>query len=284
MTRPRTSTAPSKRARRLAAGRPMDRLICGDVGFGKTEVALRAAFAAAINGKQVAVVVPTTLLARQHYKNFTARFAGLPIRSAQMSRMVAAADSARRKEALADGRVDIVVGTHAVLGKTGQLQGPRPGRHRRGAAFRRRPQGTAEGIARRRPCADAVRDADPAHPATGDDRRARIVDHRHAAGRPSRGAHFRRALRRSDRPRSRCCASVIAAGRAFTSVRASKTSTRPRRGCGRMCRKRNSSSRMGRWPPPNWKSASAPSTTANTIFCSRPISSNPASIFPPPIL
>ena len=101
----------------MAAGRPMDRLICGDVGFGKTEVALRAAFAAAINGKQVAVVVPTTLLARQHYKNFVARFSGLPIRIAQMSRMVTAADLREAKKGLADGTIDIIVGTHAVLGK-----------------------------------------------------------------------------------------------------------------------------------------------------------------------
>ena len=79
----------------LAAGRPMDRLICGDVGFGKTEVALRAAFAAAINGKQTAVVVPTTLLARQHHKNFTQRFSGLPVRIGQLSRMVNAAASSR---------------------------------------------------------------------------------------------------------------------------------------------------------------------------------------------
>src|SRR5271166_563791 len=71
----------------LAAGRPMDRLVCGDVGFGKTEVALRAAFAAAINGKQTAVVVPTTLLARQHTNNFRDRFAGLPVRIGQLSRM-----------------------------------------------------------------------------------------------------------------------------------------------------------------------------------------------------
>jgi transcription-repair coupling factor (superfamily II helicase) len=102
----------------LAAGRPMDRLVCGDVGFGKTEVALRAAFATAINGKQVAVVVPTTLLARQHARNFTARFAGLPVKVAQMSRMVAAAEQKNVKAELAAGTVDIVVGTHAVLGKT----------------------------------------------------------------------------------------------------------------------------------------------------------------------
>ena len=120
MTRPKTSSRRSRPSLDdLASGRPMDRLICGDVGFGKTEVALRAAFAAAINGMQVAVVVPTTLLARQHYKNFAARFAGLPVRLAQMSRMVAGGGAARgRKEALADGSVDIVVGTHAVLGKT----------------------------------------------------------------------------------------------------------------------------------------------------------------------
>ncbi|WP_374547078.1 transcription-repair coupling factor [Rhodoblastus sp.] len=101
----------------MTSGRPMDRLICGDVGFGKTEVALRAAFAAAINGVQVAVVVPTTLLARQHYKNFSARFAGLPIRLAQMSRMASAADMRAARAGLADGSIDIVIGTHAVLGK-----------------------------------------------------------------------------------------------------------------------------------------------------------------------
>ncbi len=102
----------------MASGRPMDRLICGDVGFGKTEVALRAAFAAAINGAQVAVVVPTTLLARQHYKNFCARFAGLPIRLAQMSRMVSTGDMREARKGIAEGSIDIVIGTHAVLGKT----------------------------------------------------------------------------------------------------------------------------------------------------------------------
>ncbi|RWX78232.1 transcription-repair coupling factor [Neorhizobium lilium] len=100
----------------LAAGRPMDRLVCGDVGFGKTEVALRAAFFAAMNGAQVAVVVPTTLLARQHYKTFRERFRGLPITVAQASRLVTAKELAETKKGLADGKVDIVVGTHALLG------------------------------------------------------------------------------------------------------------------------------------------------------------------------
>ncbi|MGD9829611.1 MAG: transcription-repair coupling factor [Hyphomicrobiaceae bacterium] len=102
----------------LQSGRPMDRLICGDVGFGKTEVALRAAFAAVMSGKQVAVVVPTTLLARQHYKTFRERFRGLPVRIAQASRLTTAKELAETKVAIREGRVDIVVGTHALLGKT----------------------------------------------------------------------------------------------------------------------------------------------------------------------
>ncbi|GGE45021.1 transcription-repair-coupling factor [Agaricicola taiwanensis] len=102
----------------LSSGRPMDRLVCGDVGFGKTEVALRAAFATVMNGKQVAVVVPTTLLARQHHKTFVERFRGLPVTVAQASRFVPAAELKKTKEGLADGSVEIVVGTHALLGKT----------------------------------------------------------------------------------------------------------------------------------------------------------------------
>jgi transcription-repair coupling factor (superfamily II helicase) len=102
----------------LGSGRPMDRLVCGDVGFGKTEVALRAAFAVAMSGMQVAVVVPTTLLCRQHYKNFQRRFSGLPLRVEQLSRLVTASDAKQIKEGLADGKVDIVIGTHALLGKT----------------------------------------------------------------------------------------------------------------------------------------------------------------------
>src|SRR5262249_30354889 len=101
----------------LASGRPMDRLVCGDVGFGKTEVALRAAFVTAMVGKQVAVVVPTTLLARQHFKTFSDRFRGLPVHVAQASRLVGNASLAKVREALAAGTVDIVIGTHALLGK-----------------------------------------------------------------------------------------------------------------------------------------------------------------------
>ncbi|MES0384228.1 MAG: transcription-repair coupling factor [Hyphomicrobium sp.] len=102
----------------LNSGRPMDRLVCGDVGFGKTEVALRAALVVAMNGLQVAVVVPTTLLARQHFKTFTERFQGLPIKIAQASRLVAAKELAQVKEDLKSGAIDIVIGTHALLAKT----------------------------------------------------------------------------------------------------------------------------------------------------------------------
>ncbi len=102
----------------LASGKPMDRLVCGDVGFGKTEVALRAAFIAALAGFQVAVVVPTTLLARQHFATFSQRFKGLPIRVAQASRLVSAKDLSAVKAGISDGTIDIVVGTHALLGKS----------------------------------------------------------------------------------------------------------------------------------------------------------------------
>ncbi|CAN1562801.1 Mfd Transcription-repair coupling factor (superfamily II helicase) [Rhabdaerophilaceae bacterium] len=102
----------------LNAGRPMDRLICGDVGFGKTEVALRAAFVAAMSGKQVAIVVPTTLLARQHFRTVQSRLNGLPLRVGQASRLVTPADLKATKEGLASGSIDVVVGTHALLAKT----------------------------------------------------------------------------------------------------------------------------------------------------------------------
>ena len=93
----------------------MDRLVCGDVGFGKTEVAMRAAFVAAMSGLQVAIVVPTTLLARQHYNNFVKRFKGFPLRIAQLSRMVTTRDAAINRDLLSSGKIDIIIGTHALL-------------------------------------------------------------------------------------------------------------------------------------------------------------------------
>jgi transcription-repair coupling factor (superfamily II helicase) len=101
----------------LSSGRPMDRLICGDVGFGKTEVAMRAAFVAAMAGLQVAVIAPTTLLARQHFKSFAERFRGFPLEVRALSRFVSTKEANATREGMARGTVDVVVGTHALLAK-----------------------------------------------------------------------------------------------------------------------------------------------------------------------
>ena len=206
----------------LGAGRPMDRLICGDVGFGKTEVALRAAFVAAMDGKQVAVVVPTTLLARQHFKTFSRALR----RAAGQGRAGVAAGrlqgrSRRPRRASPTARSTSSSAPMRCSAGPIEFKRPRPADRRRGAAFRRQAQGAAEGAEGRRPCADPVGDADPAHAAAGADRRARAVADRHAAGRPAGGPHLHLALRPAGRSARRCCASTIAAARASTSCRAS---------------------------------------------------------------
>ncbi|MES2580176.1 MAG: transcription-repair coupling factor [Pseudomonadota bacterium] len=101
----------------MQSGRPMDRLVCGDVGFGKTEVALRAAFVAVMGGRQVAVLVPTTLLAEQHYQNFCDRFAEWPIKIAEISRFRTAKEQKQALADLAEGKVDIIIGTHRLIQK-----------------------------------------------------------------------------------------------------------------------------------------------------------------------
>ncbi len=106
----------------LHAGTPMDRLVCGDVGFGKTEVAMRAAFVAAMSGLQVAVIAPTTLLARQHYQSFAERFRGFPINVRPLSRFVSTRDANLTREGVSKGTVDIVIGTHALLAKSIRFQ------------------------------------------------------------------------------------------------------------------------------------------------------------------
>ena len=102
----------------MHSGTPMDRLICGDVGFGKTEVAMRAAFVAAMSGVQVAIIAPTTLLARQHYKSFADRFRGFPMEVRPLSRFVSAKDANATRDGISRGTVDIVIGTHALLAKS----------------------------------------------------------------------------------------------------------------------------------------------------------------------
>src|SRR5947209_14246620 len=101
----------------MEQGRPMDRLVCGDVGFGKTEVAIRAAFKAVQDGYQVAVLVPTTLLASQHFQTFGDRFAGYPVRVEMLSRFLTPAQSKAVLDGMAAGEVDVVIGTHKLLSK-----------------------------------------------------------------------------------------------------------------------------------------------------------------------
>src|SRR5439155_18180136 len=101
---------------------PMDRLICGDVGYGKTEVALRAAFKAVMDGRQVAVLVPTTVLAQQHYTTFSERLAAFPVNVAMLSRFRSKQEQVRIVEDLAAGKVDLIVGTHMLLSKNVQFK------------------------------------------------------------------------------------------------------------------------------------------------------------------
>ena len=152
----------------MRSGKPMDRLVCGDVGFGKTEVALRAAFCAVAGGKQVAVLCPTTLLCEQHYQTFVDRFADWPVKIAEISRFKTAKESAQAL-AGAGRRQDRRDHRHPQADRQGrQVQPPRAGGHRRGAPFWCAPEGNAEGHARRGRRADADRNADPAH--AGDER------------------------------------------------------------------------------------------------------------------
>ena len=127
----------------------MDRLVCGDVGFGKTEVALRAAFKAVQDGKQVAVLVPTTLLAQQHFQTFSERFAGFPVRVEVLSRFLTPAQARKVDRAgWPTGEVDVVIGTHRLLSGDVAVQEPRPAGGGRGAALRRVAQGGHQGSSR----------------------------------------------------------------------------------------------------------------------------------------
>ena len=114
---PDQQTATQAVKRDMESDQPMDRLICGDVGFGKTEVAIRAAFKAATDGKQVAVLVPTTILALQHYRSFTERLRDFPVRVEYLNRSKSSREVAQIREDLAAGRIDILIGTHKMLGR-----------------------------------------------------------------------------------------------------------------------------------------------------------------------
>ncbi len=145
--RPTSSPPSSPTKADMETEQPMDRLICGDVGFGKTEVAIRAAFKAVMGGKQVAMLVPTTVLAEQHYRNFRERMSDYPI-TVEMLSPLPHAGASRTQDArrpCAKARVDIVIGTHRLISKDVAVQESRPRRHRRRAALRRAAQGEVQG-------------------------------------------------------------------------------------------------------------------------------------------
>ena len=223
----------------LAAGKPMDRLICGDVGFGKTEVALRAAFVAAMSGSQVAVVVPTTLLSRQHFRVSRRASRGLSVKVAQLSRMVTAKEARKCAWGLRTATSTSSSARTRLLAENGDVRLARARDRRRGAAFRGRAQGTAQGAEGRRARADADRDADPAHAAVGADGRARDEHHRDAAGRSARGADVHHAVDavviREALQRERFRGGQVFLRRAA----ASRIWTGWRNGCATSCRKRD---------------------------------------------
>ena len=174
---------------------PMDRIICGDVGYGKTEIAVRAAFKAVQDGKQVAVLVPTTLLANQHFKTFSERFAQFPVTVAVLSRFQSKTESRRDRRASSAAGRDRRPRRHPPAAAADHpVQGPRPGHRRRGAALRRRAQGVPEEHADggRRPV--DVGDADPAHAGDVADRHPRDVDDPHPARGAAPGADLRRRV------------------------------------------------------------------------------------------
>ena len=134
----------------------MDRLLCGDVGYGKTEVALRAIMKCILDGKQAAILVPTTVLAQQHYATACGRFKDFPVKIEVLSRFTTAKEQKRILEAARTGGLDLLIGTHKLLAEKYGVQGSGAAGHRRGAALRRDPQGAAQGDEPSGGCADAV--------------------------------------------------------------------------------------------------------------------------------
>jgi transcription-repair coupling factor (superfamily II helicase) len=174
--------------RDMESPQPMDRLLCGDVGFGKTEVAMRAAFKALGDGKQVAVLAPTTVLAFQHYETFKRRFAPFPARVEMLSRFVAPAERQRVLADLAAGKVDVIIGTHRLLSKDVEFH-DWAADCGRGAALRRAAQGAAEAAPAEHRRADDDGDADSAHASHVAVRASRYVGDRNAPQGPAGDPH-----------------------------------------------------------------------------------------------
>ncbi len=213
---------------------PMDRLLCGDVGFGKTEVALRAAMKAVLDGKQVAILVPTTVLAQQHYTTALNRFRGFPVNIGALSRFSTPQQQRKVLSDLRTGTLDLVVGTHKLLQKDDRVPRPRPSHRGRGAALWRDAQGKAQGAGPRRRRAHALGHAHPAHAQHGPVRPARHVHHRGAAARPLPRADLRAGIcragadrRHAARDRARWAGVLSAQPRRDASSSAPRASSAP---------------------------------------------------------
>ncbi len=264
----------------MQEGHPMDRLVCGDVGFGKTEVAIRAAFKAVQDGKQVAVLVPTTLLAQQHHQTFSDRFAGYPVRVEVLSPLP------HHRPGAGGGR-----GTAGRRGRRRHrhpppavrrhpLQGPRPARGRRGAALRRDPQGADQAAEDRRRRAHPHRHADPAHARDVAHRHPRPHAAQHAAGRPHADPHLRRRVRRPSGggghpPRAASRGPGVLRAQPGAGHRARPPST-----CATSCPRRGWPSPTGRWTRAPSSRSCWPSPRATTTCSSAPRSSRAASTCP----
>ena len=265
----------------LSSGTPMDRLVCGDVGFGKTEVALRAAFTAAMAGHQVALICPTTLLARQHHRTFVERFQGFPLNIGRLSRLVPAAEAKMTKDGMAEGRIDIVIGTHALLTKG--LEFKRLGlvivdeEQRFGVTHKERLKALKTDVHMLTLTATPI---------------PRTLQMRCRACANSRSSRHRRSIAsRCGHTSCRgirwscakpCYASIIVAGRVSLSPRASPTCPTSRNSCARRSPKSAWSPPTGKCRRPKSRNACRRSTTANMMCCCRPPSSRAGSTFRAP--
>jgi hypothetical protein len=252
---------------------PMDRLVCGDVGFGKTEVAMRAAFKAVQDGKQVAVLVPTTLLAQQHFQTFSERFAGYPVRVEVLSRFLTPPRPRRwSRAAHRRGRRRHRHPPAAVGGR--RVQGPRPAGGRRGAALRRQPQGAIKQLQDRRRRAHLTATPIPRTLEMSLTGIRDLTPAQHAAGRPPADPHLRRRVRRPGRGRGHPARAAARGPGLLRAQPGAATSTRRPPSCASSCPRPGS-----RWPTARWtrapssRSCSTSGRASTTCSCAPPSSS-----------
>ena len=261
----------------LTGEQPMDRLICGDVGFGKTEVAMRAAFLVAISGRQVLVLAPTTLLVQQHLQTFRDRFRDFPVRVEAVSRMREAGDVKKALRAFCEGKIEVLIGTHRLLSRDVIPQQLGLDRGRRGAALRRAAEGAAAPAAARGRRALDVGDADSAHAAHVAGGIARHLGDRDPAARAPADPHARGRVRRDARRGGAAPRDRRARGRSSTCTTASRRSTRRPRSSAGSCPRRASASGTARWTTARWSRRWWSSCAATSTCSWRPRSSRAGS-------